>query len=640
MLQRVHLIISFNVVILLVISGSLLFTSNPLSAATDEIYWTAMGGDTARYPLIGGIDEGQSIVLNNRMYVFSGYNPDLTPTRKSFIFDPAKINPWTAIADMPVGLTHMGVATDGTDIYMAGGYIENIPYNGDVPVPKSRIMGSEKFYRYNVADNTYTSLPNLPKKASAGQMAYVSGKLHYIGGTTPVTGAEDYEDHFVFDLEAYALNPDTTTWQDITNTAPLPNPRQHAASAVLDNQIYYISGEWGHGSNLVSQDDVHRYDPATNIWTEVEGLPGGGRNHIGSTTFVYNGRILVLGGQSASNVEHATVFAFDPNVGDPDNDGKPGVWTTLNPLPIEQFGGIGGIINGTFYFGTGVRAHDELNARRRMWKGVPGIAPTSSSTPTNTSIPPTSTPTYTPTNTPSQTPTHTNIPPTATLTGTSTDNTILLTNTGLPPSTTLASTEVPATNTPTTEPTSMPTASATPSTANNLLVNGSFEIDSEGNKQPDGWTLKFGSKDKQKCNKEEKPAVAFDQQCAYVFKGGGDGITPENAKLEQTVDLTTLTFQAGDSLELAFYINNAGAAVSGQIKLVVKYADTTPKSKIAPDLAITSGYEIRTETLALTSTSISKIKVQIKHTASSGKTLLDSVSLSKTSGSAALLPLP
>jgi len=113
---------------------------------------------------------------------------------------------------------------------------------------------------------------------------------------------------------------------------------------------------------------------------------------------------------------------------------------------------------------------------------LPTATPTS--TATNT---PTTTDTPTATNTPTTTDTPT-VTPTAGETNTPTATSTVLSTDTPTPSNTPTPTNTPS-STPTTTPTpsSTPTATLTPTSAN-LLVNGGFELDSNGDGRPDNWT--------------------------------------------------------------------------------------------------------------------------------------------------------
>ncbi|HEX2621302.1 MAG TPA: hypothetical protein VHL11_14185, partial [Phototrophicaceae bacterium] len=178
-------------------------------------------------------------------------------------------------------------------------------------------------------------------------------------------------------------------------------------------------------------------------------------------------------------------------------------------------------------------------------------------------------PTATPTSTATQ------ILPTATPSGTST---AMDTATSLPPtqtptielSITASSTEttIPATATPT----STHVATGEPV---ELIINGSFEVDSDNDKVPDDWGLKNGSRDKRKCNNPPK-IVAYEGECAFQFKG----LPGENSKLRQIMtaeQIAAFNLTSGDTLTLAGFIKAKGA-VNGFVKVRVKYENNSPET--------------------------------------------------------------
>jgi hypothetical protein len=211
----------------------------------------------------------------------------------------------------------------------------------------------------------------------------------------------------------------------------------------------------------------------------------------------------------------------------------------------------------------------------------------------------------------------------------------------VPPTETLP----PMTNTPggpTETPTNTPTPTATATLepgVTELLKNGDFEqVDNSGKPQLDAWTVANETGDKVKCNKAGK-VVAYTGNCAFRFKG-----TPgEQSKLTQKVGLETVLLTAGDPLTFTGWINASSPAVAGSVKLVVKYTDAAlPAEKFKLDLMPTNGYQSITGHAVLKQNTVAKVKLQIKHTSTSGKVYLDSLSLKHTAKSTGnnLLPLP
>ncbi|MDA1049021.1 MAG: hypothetical protein O3C40_00875 [Planctomycetota bacterium] len=101
----------------------------------------------------------------------------------------------------------------------------------------------------------------------------------------------DSGDHWSLSLDG------GTAWQREAN---LPDPRGHVSAAVLDGKIYALGGDHGHDITQIDVDSCHRFDPATNKWSAIASLPDG-RSHFESSTIVYQGRILVVGGRCNSS---------------------------------------------------------------------------------------------------------------------------------------------------------------------------------------------------------------------------------------------------------------------------------------------------------------------------------------------------
>ncbi|WP_242919899.1 kelch repeat-containing protein [Pontibacter liquoris] len=289
-------------------------------------------GTAASQPI--GTHEVHGETVNGKLYIFGGYDvlkqPSWTPTKRAYVYDPAT-NTWSPIADLPHlpkgtdfgGITHEGLATDGTDIYLAGGYTSNSSGTGQV-------FGTKQVYRYNVGSNTYTRLPDLPKELAAGQMQYLKGKLHYAGGAN--LSRSDIAEHYVLDLDNLGAG-----WKA---AAPLANPRNHPGSAVFEGKMYYIGGAHHQDDNTVTQATVERYDPETDSWTYVASMPTG-LDHISSSVIVLGNRILVLGGETSHNVKTSQVLAYSA---------ASNSWAKLTPLPATTSAGVAAAVNGVIYY--------------------------------------------------------------------------------------------------------------------------------------------------------------------------------------------------------------------------------------------------------------------------------------------------
>ncbi|QNF34834.1 T9SS type A sorting domain-containing protein [Adhaeribacter swui] len=342
----------------------------PLVPAFTNLTWSTK----TNQPYV--VNEAQGKSVNNKLYTFGGFDSQksgFTPTSRAYVFDPAA-NTWTAMAPMPPmnntkygGATHTAMATDGTDIYFAGGYTSSSDGKG-------QIFGTKEVYKYLVAENRYVRLPDLPIIVAAGQMEYVNGRLHHIGGTNKARTI-DLSDHYVLDLD----NLDAG-WQKL---APLPEPRQHAGSAVFKEKIYYIGGQTGHDAKLIAKKAVHVYDYSTNTWTKKADLPvpdgRTGRGHISSSVVVLGDRIFVLGGQVVhGNSGHTNlVSAYTPATD---------TWQNVSALPQGRYSGVAGVLNGLLYYTGGSRTSTTFQGTPEISTGPVTAIPQPENNPENRQI--------------------------------------------------------------------------------------------------------------------------------------------------------------------------------------------------------------------------------------------------------------
>ena len=331
---------------MLVVAASSGLAAGAADAATP---WTEIDWFTAASQPFGNA-EAQRAVVGGKLFSFGGFDATkgcCTPTARAYAFDPAS-NAWTAIRPMPAmngtghgGVTHAGMTADGGAIYFAGGYTSDAGGTG-------QIFGTKEAWRYDVAADTYSRLPDLPAARAAGQLELLDGRLHFFGGTN-LTRTTDTPEHYVLSLANLAAG-----W---VTKAPLPNARNHLGSAVLDGKVYAIGGQRGHDAALVTQAAVHAYDPATDTWTARADLPRG-LGHISGASFAMDGNIVVLGGETSHGVSTAATEAYDP---------AGNAWRALTSLPAPRHSGIAGAIGGSIFYSTG-------NHSNLTWRGVPRAA--------------------------------------------------------------------------------------------------------------------------------------------------------------------------------------------------------------------------------------------------------------------------
>jgi N-acetylneuraminic acid mutarotase len=282
-----------------------------------------------------GVSEAQGAAVGGQIYTVSGFDVTrgldplrgFTPTDRVQRYDPAS-QTWTRLSPFPNGgVTHAGVTSDGTALYYACGYVPD-------PSGTGQIYGSRRAYRYDPATDSYARLPDLPADCAAGQLEYLDGQLHYFGGLD-TSRTVDSAAHYVLDL--------TRAGAGWTLAAPMPAPRNHLGSATVGHFIYAIGGQTGNESALTTHADVYRYDPGLDRWETMHALPFA-RGHIANSTFVMDGRVVVVGGETAHVQPTSDVSAYDPATDR---------WSTLTPLPERRSSAVAALVSGNKYVVTG-----------------------------------------------------------------------------------------------------------------------------------------------------------------------------------------------------------------------------------------------------------------------------------------------
>ncbi|WP_170139467.1 Kelch repeat-containing protein [Larkinella arboricola] len=285
-------------------------TTEPYSQQSYQLEDPVFANWTFRTLAKGKRSEGQSVLYNNKIYVFGGLAPKLKINNTNEVYDPVT-NQWTLLAPMPsdpqgnpYAVTHNGIAVVDNTVWIAGGRV------GNNPGP-----ATDKVWIYNIASNSWSAGPTLPAPRAGGGMVRLGRKLHFFGGFGALICNDDKGDHFVYDLD----NP-AAGWQ--TGFAPLPNPRNHFGVATVGGKIYAIGGQYGHDcTGGQDQKMVHQYDPLTNTWTQKKDLPYA-NSHMEPGTFVLDGKIMVTGGERNGQ----NILQYNPT-----ND----TWTLYDQLPTR-----------------------------------------------------------------------------------------------------------------------------------------------------------------------------------------------------------------------------------------------------------------------------------------------------------------
>jgi len=267
--------------------------------------------------------EATTIDYRDDIYVFNGFKPGIKIANSVEKYN-ATTKQWNIVASSSTlngtAVTHNGAVRVGTEVWIIGGRIGSHP---------GRV--SNKVWIFNLNTHNWRRGPDLPKPSAAGGAALVNNKIHWIGGID-ANASCDVNSHFVYDLGKPAAG-----WKNITASAGIPTPRNHFSTAVVDNIIYVMGGQFGHdacpGKRTNDSALVHAFNPGNNKWTKKADMPGI-NSHSEPGTFVYKGDIYTTGGE---NIGKNKVLKYNPRANQ---------WSTFKTLPESLVAPIARIIDG------------------------------------------------------------------------------------------------------------------------------------------------------------------------------------------------------------------------------------------------------------------------------------------------------
>jgi N-acetylneuraminic acid mutarotase len=186
---------------------------------------------------------------------------------------------WRRLPDLPVGVHHAMVASDGRRLYVVGGY-------GGPLGAGSRLRTAFAFDR-----GAWRALPRLPEPRAAGGAAVVAGRLYVVGGV----GASGLA------RRAFSLDLRTRRW----TLVPAPSPREHLAVTATGGKIFALGGRSAGIDTNVATFEV--WMPGTKRWRRLPPVP---QPRGGTGAAVAAGSIVSVGGEAPSGTI-ASVYAYD-----------------------------------------------------------------------------------------------------------------------------------------------------------------------------------------------------------------------------------------------------------------------------------------------------------------------------------------
>jgi N-acetylneuraminic acid mutarotase len=214
---------------------------------------------------------------------------------------------WTTLEQMPTARSRFGIAVVDGKIYAIGG-------RGAAPSQYGVLATNED---YNPASNTWDTREPMPSARCDFAIAVYGDKIYTFGGRINPTEYAFIPEDYLGVTEVY--NPKTDTWETKTS---MPTNRCGLSANVVNGKIYLTGGIKYYDRfpyvSLVNETEV--YDPQTDSWITENPIPNAVSNYASA---VIDNKIYVIGG---SNITHLVTYnqVYDPELN---------TWTEAKLIP-------------------------------------------------------------------------------------------------------------------------------------------------------------------------------------------------------------------------------------------------------------------------------------------------------------------
>ena len=211
--------------------------------------------------------------IGDSSYVVGGYVGGGLNNNLNYLYNPSN-DSWGAKASFPEN----GVSGAFSFVINGTAYVGT----GERPGANN----STSVYSYTPSTDSWSSVASYPESL-VNTVGFAIGGLGYagLGSNGSLSQTSDF----------YSYSPVTNTWTPI---ASFPGEPRNSAMAFVINGKAYVGGGWtgipGNPSVIYDLGNFYCYDPASNTWSQLPGLPGRAREH--ANTFVLNDNAYVVGG--------------------------------------------------------------------------------------------------------------------------------------------------------------------------------------------------------------------------------------------------------------------------------------------------------------------------------------------------------
>jgi len=253
------------------------------------------------------VTESASATVDGLVYTAGGIG-----TFKRFNrFDPVS-GSHREMPELPEPRHHPMMATDGHDVYVAGGYVSKLGLDNP----------GNNFWRFNPDVGAWEILPDLPKTRAAGAAVYMHGRMWIVGGVGP-------------GIEMQSYDVSTGQWETLPGAGV--RGRNHLQAVAFENEIWWLAGRTDLADKTFN--NVLIWNPVTREWRAGPAL-----NHAraGLAARVVRGQIMVTGGEVIDTMPGLVIRSLEVFAPGADS------WVLGPAPPVAVHGTTGAVVNGEF----------------------------------------------------------------------------------------------------------------------------------------------------------------------------------------------------------------------------------------------------------------------------------------------------
>lgn len=288
------------------------------------------------WQLLASMEHGRSEIsaalVGNKVYTVGGVG--FFRTLQSCEVLDLYSGDWARCPDLPKPLHHVGLASDGRDVFAAGGYVDVqfthndpgllwrldeekakwvaisslpepigehaiITFEGGIYIIGGRSLGGDSgaLWRFDIVSHDWTRLSDMPTPRNSFAVAMVEGELWILGGRSAALGVGiDKTEIYSFEKNAWRNGP------------TLPVGRGGHVAVYSVGEVHVIGGELFDPDKMINRHDI--YDLKAGVWKKAA-QPSYPR-HGGAALILPENEILVIGGGASPGWR--TIYSASPTV--------------------------------------------------------------------------------------------------------------------------------------------------------------------------------------------------------------------------------------------------------------------------------------------------------------------------------------